>query len=83
MDCGQTFLAFECNGLFVQIHNATTLANMLVKMCTKCTSHKEELERFEEWKEFYKTSVGALHVWSWRMTPTFWRFDCMVWNRNR
>ena len=62
------FLAFETNGLFVQIHNATTLANMLVKMCT---SHQEELERFEKWKEFYKTSVGALHVWSWRMTPLF------------
>ena len=25
--------------------------------------------KFEEWKELYKTTVGALHVWSWRMTP--------------
>ena len=56
-------------GLFVQIHNATTLSNMLVEMCQTSHSDASKLERFKEWKEFYKTSVGALHVWSWRMTP--------------
>ena len=58
-------------GLIVQIHNATTLSNMLVEMCKEELQEKEKLMRFEEWKEFYKTSVGALHVWSWRMTPIF------------
>ena len=56
-------------GLFIQIHNATTLANMLVEMCQSCHSEESKLEKFKEWKELYKTSVGALHVWSWRMTP--------------
>ena len=58
-------------GLIVQIHNATTLSNMLVEMCKEELQEKEKPMRFEEWKEFYKTSVGALHVWSWRMTPIF------------
>ena len=24
---------------------------------------------YERWMELYKTTVGALHIWSWRMTP--------------
>lgn len=63
-------------GLFVQIHNGTTLANMLVQMCgnvhdarQQSTSVNECQARFDVWKEYYKTTVGALHVWSWRATP--------------
>ena len=57
-------------GLFVQIHNATTLANILVQLYSigKLSSEQQQAQ-FEQWKHFYKTTVGALHIWSWRMTP--------------
>ena len=57
-------------GLFVQIHNATTLGNILVQLCSigKLSSEQRQAQ-FEQWKDYYKTTVGALHIWSWRVTP--------------
>ena len=73
---------FFC-GLFVQICNATSLSNILVNEVysnmlfnnnrTVHSQTKIQL-RFEEWKELYKTSVGGLHIWSWRTTPVFGSF---------
>ena len=54
-------------GLCIQIHNATTLSNMLVQTAAGPTD--EWLARFREWKETYKVVVGSMHVWSWRVTP--------------
>ena len=34
-------------------------------------SSEERQAQFEQWKDYYKTAVGALHIWSWRMTPVF------------
>ena len=48
-------------GLIVQISNSTHLAQSLVLCQTQ--------EDFFKWKKWYKTIVGALHVWSWRMSP--------------
>jgi hypothetical protein len=57
-------------GLFVQIHNATTLANILVQLCSIGNFSSEQRQaQFEQWKDYYKTTVGALHIWSWRLTP--------------
>ncbi len=52
-------------GLSIQVHNATMLANILARYCSPVGS----VRQFEKWKEYYKATVGALHVWSWRMTP--------------
>jgi hypothetical protein len=52
-------------GLAIQVHNATMLSNILARYCSPTGS----LEQFEKWKAYYKATVGALHVWSWRMTP--------------
>lgn len=52
-------------GLAVQVHNVTMLSNILARYCSPMGS----FEQFEKWKAYYKTTVGALHVWSWRMTP--------------
>ena len=45
----------------------------------RCTSHASKFlarycsptgsKAFNMWKEYYKANVGALHVWSWRVTP--------------
>ena len=32
-------------------------------------SSEERQAQFEQWKDYYKTAVGALHIWSWRVTP--------------
>jgi hypothetical protein len=52
-------------GLAVQVHNATMLSNILSRYCSPTGSR----EQFEKWKAYYKATVGALHIWSWRMTP--------------
>ena len=57
-------------GLFIQVHNATTLANILVELCSVSNLSSEQRQaQFEQWKDYYKTTVGALHIWSWRVTP--------------
>jgi len=54
-------------GLCIQIHNATTLSNILVQLCSMETlSSKQQQAQFEQWKDYYKTAVGALHIWSRR-----------------
>lgn len=59
-------------GLVTQVHNATTLANILVQICTTENMSSEQIRiQFEKWKLYYKNSVGALHIWSSRMTPIF------------
>ncbi len=52
-------------GLSIQVHNATMLSNILARYCSPVGS----VRQFEKWREYYKATVGALHVWSWRMTP--------------
>ena len=32
-------------------------------------SSEQRQAQFEQWKDYYKTAVGALHIWSWRVTP--------------
>ena len=34
-------------------------------------SSEERQAQFEQWKDYYKTAVGALHIWSCRLTPVF------------
>jgi hypothetical protein len=58
-------------GLATACNNATTLSNWLVRLNRTSLSAEVRSQRFKVWMEFYKTSVGALHVWSWRMTPLF------------
>ena len=59
--------------LIIQVNNATTLSNILANTLNKkdaeSWSTHESREGFKQWKELYKTSVGALHVWSWHTTP--------------
>ena len=66
-------IGITISGLIVQVNNATTLSNILAIMLNKKNAEswsiQEFRERIKQWKELYKTSVGALHVWSWRMTP--------------
>ena len=64
-------LAFVVSGLAIQIQNATTLSNMLVQCVTNSADEKSRFAHFGKWKEAYKTSIGALHIWSWRTTPIF------------
>jgi hypothetical protein len=41
-----------------------------VHLCSLGKSTSEERQaHFEQWKQYYKTAVGALHIWSWRLTP--------------
>ena len=54
-------------GICVQIYNATFLANVLVKGVLRAEPRRVQ-QRFDEWMELYKITVGALHVWSWRIT---------------
>ena len=57
-------------GLCIQIHNATTLSNILVQLCSMETLLPEQQQaQFEQWKHYYKTAVGALHIWSRRVSP--------------
>jgi len=58
-------------GLATACNNSTTLSNWLVRLNRMSLSAEVRSQRFKVWMEFYKTSVGALHVWSWRMTPLF------------
>ena len=66
-------VGISIGGIIVQVNNATTLSNILAIILNKKNAESWSTpkfrERFKEWKELYKTSVGALHVWSWRMTP--------------
>jgi len=39
---------------------------------------KYQCDQFEHWKRFYKTSVGALHIWSWRTTPIIGCFFALM-----
>ena len=32
-------------------------------------SSEQRQAQFDQWKDYYKSAVGALHVWSWRVTP--------------
>ena len=48
-------------GIAVQIRNASVLAQSLGKVRTT--------EQFEEWRGWFKAGVGALHIWSWRVSP--------------
>jgi len=57
-------------GMLIQIHNSTTLSNILVQLCsTENLSSEQRQAKFEQWKDYYKTAVGALHIWSKRATP--------------
>jgi hypothetical protein len=56
-------------GFIVQIHNATTLSNILVQSM-KHVSSEQRLAQFEQWKDYYKTAVGSLHIWSRRISQT-------------
>jgi hypothetical protein len=59
-------------GLVVQMTNATTLSNLLVRFNTATALSAETRDqKRKDWEEYYKTSVGALHVWSCRMAPLF------------
>ena len=63
-------LALLATGLLIQVHNVTTLSNVLV--CTVAgtgTPLDKKRAQFKEWKRLYKTTVGALHIWSWRTSP--------------
>ena len=66
-------IGLTMGGLVVQVNNATTLSNILANTLNKKNAESwsphESQEGFKEWKELYKTSIGALHVWSWRLTP--------------
>ena len=45
-------------------------ANILVQLCSiRHLSSEQRQAQFEQWKDYYKSAVGALHVWSWRVTP--------------
>ena len=77
-------LSITLSGIVVQITNATFLSNMLIQLCSNTTEsnqrrqedhqHQQQTKHFDAWKEYYKTTVGALHIWSWRMTPFFGSF---------
>ena len=55
------------SGLLIQNHNATTLSNILVQLCSMENLLSEQRQaKFEQWKDYYKT---ALHIWSRRVTP--------------
>ena len=56
-------------GFIVQIHNATTLSNILVQSMEHVSS-EQRLAQFEQWKDYYKTAVGSLHIWSRRISQT-------------
>ncbi len=62
-------------GIFVQIINVTTVTNVLVERCHTDADPRGTLLRFKldtfdtQWRELYKATVGALHVYSWRTTP--------------
>ena len=58
------------SGLLIQNHNATILSNILVQLCSMENLLSEQRQaKFEQWKDYYKTAVGALHIWSRRVTP--------------
>ena len=58
------------SGLLIQNHNATILSNILVQLCSMENLLSEQRQaKFEQWKDYYKTAVGALHIWSKRSTP--------------
>ena len=62
---GITFVATtSIIGALVQIHNATILANVFIDEIIQ----PRRTQQFREWMEIYKTTVGALHIWSWRST---------------
>ena len=45
-------------------------ANILVQLCSvEKVSSEERQAQFEQWKDYYKTALGALHIWSWRVSP--------------
>ena len=57
-------------------------ANALIKVDTLDNSEEDEYDMlvqgsYERWMELYKTTVGALHIWSWRMTPVL---GCLMFN---
>ena len=59
-------------GLVVQMTNATTLSNLLVQLnISTALSAEVRCQKLKDWEEYYKTSVGALHVWSNRIAPLF------------
>ena len=69
ISCGP-LASVTLTGLLIQIHNATTLANILVQLMSKKNLSPEQRQaQFEQWKEYYKTTVGALHIWSKRISP--------------
>ena len=50
-------------------------ANILVQLCSiRHLSSEQRQAQFEQWKDYYKSAVGALHVWSWRVTPVIGPF---------
>lgn len=48
-------------GIVMQVRNCTLLSQDLAQ----CRTHQDYLR----WREWYKTVVGALHIWSWRVSP--------------
>lgn len=48
-------------GTVMQVRNCTLLSQDLAQ----CKTHQDYLR----WREWYKTVVGALHIWSWRVSP--------------
>jgi len=64
-------------GFIVQIHNATTLSNILVQSMEHVSS-EQRLAQFEQWKDYYKTAVGSLHIWSRRISQTIFGVILML-----
>ena len=76
-------------GLWVQVRNVKTLANLLYEFCSTDevkfgnSDRSDDDERnviagYDHWLEMYKTTIGAMHVWSWRVTPILGSF-CVFW----
>ena len=78
------FFIFTFLPIFTNATTCTTCtghghrANILVQFCSENSigrhgkiSPEERQAQFEQWKVYYKTTVGALHIWSWRTTPLF------------
>jgi hypothetical protein len=41
-----------------------------VQLCSvEKVSPEERQAQFDQWKDYYKTALGALHIWSWRVSP--------------